>query len=112
MQSHNSMDTTGKDACWKFVRIDSLGPQVAASEVVADLQVVCVEVSEVDLVAVGALAGGTVDEVAMEEEVAMVVLLQVASMMLLLLPALQQRILSLTMLHPEESLVNSSTFAM
>jgi len=89
-----------------------LDHQAAALEAVVGSEVACVEGSEVDLVAVAALGEATADAEVMEVEVATAVLLQVASAMLLLLPALHHQTPLQTTLRPEGSRVSSSTFAM
>ena len=104
MPSINSTAMTGKVACWRSARIDLLVHQVVATKVVADLEAWDVEVFEAALVVAGvALEEATVDAVATEVEVVMVVRLLAISMRLLrqALP-LRYRTPSPTTLHPEE----------
>lgn len=105
MPSHNSTAMTGKVGHWRFVRTDSLEPQVAVGLAVAvGLEAACVggSVLEAVLVAVAALVAAMVDveatEVVMEDP------LEAASTtQLLLLLALLHQIPSLTSLPLEES---------
>ena len=83
MPSTSSTAMTGKAACWKSARTDSLVHPVVATKVVADLEAWDAEGSEAALVVLEAALEATADAVATEvEEVVMVVRLLATSMTL------------------------------